>query len=232
MKAAPMRNRRNRITDMPKRSIIAGALTITVAAGLIFTAFAPAAPTMISAEWVHNTVAGLGMAGPLALVGLMIAAIVVSPIPSGPIAVAAGALYGTLWGGVLAIVGAALGALIAFGAARYLGFDAIRRSDNPVLAYIARPRSQSALMLIVFASRLVPFISFDAVSYAAGLTCLSFSRFAVATLLGIVPICFALAAMGAGMAAGGTDWLFVVTMGGAITLVPILGKWVWDRVKA
>jgi uncharacterized membrane protein YdjX (TVP38/TMEM64 family) len=125
-----------------------------------------------------------------------------------------------------------MGALIAFGAARYLGFDAIRRSDNPVLEYIARPRSQFALMLIVFASRLVPFISFEAISYAAGLTCLSFGRFALATLLGIVPICFALAAMGAGMVEGGTDWMLVVTMGGAITLLPILAKWVWDKVKA
>jgi uncharacterized membrane protein YdjX (TVP38/TMEM64 family) len=227
-----MRPRNKRITDMPKRAIIAGALVITVAAGLIFAARAATAPAMMTAEWVHDTVAGLGMAGPLALVGLMIVAIVVSPIPSGPIAVAAGALYGTLWGGVLAIAGAAMGALIAFGAARYLGFDAIRRSDNPVLEYIARPRSQFALMLIVFASRLVQFISIDAISYAAGLTCLSFGRFALATLLGIVPICFALAAMGAGMVEGGTDWMLVVTMGGAITLLPILAKWVWDKVKA
>lgn len=232
MKAAQVRKWTNRITDMPKRGIIAGALVITVAAGLIFAALGPTAPAMISAEWVHDTVADLGKAGPLALVGLMILAIVVSPIPSGPIAMAAGALYGTLWGRVLAIAGAAAGALIAFGAVRYLGFDAIRRSENPVLAYIARPRSQFALMLIVFASRLVPFISFDAVSYAAGLTCLSFGRFAIATLLGVIPICFALAAMGAGMVEGGTDWILVVTMGGAITLLPILAKWVWDRVKA
>ena len=163
----------------------------------------------------------------------MILAIAVSPIPSGAIAVAAGALYGTLWGGILAIAGAALGALIAFGAVRYLGFDpSIRRSDNPAFRYIARPRSQFALMQVVSASRLVPFISFDAVSYAAGLSCLSFERFALATLLGFVPICFALATMGAGMVEGGPDWMLVVTMGGAITLLPILGKRVWDRVEA
>ncbi len=87
-----MHKPRNRITDMPKRGIIAGALVITAAAGLTFAALAPTAPATMSAEWVHDTVANLGMAGPLALVGLMIAAIVVSPIPSGPIAMAAGAL--------------------------------------------------------------------------------------------------------------------------------------------
>ncbi|WP_431297891.1 TVP38/TMEM64 family protein [Tabrizicola sp. BL-A-41-H6] len=178
---------------------------------------------------MRSTVAGLGMAGPLALIGLMVLAIVASPIPSGPIAVAAGAIYGALWGGIFVVTGALLGAFAAFGAARYLGLNAVRRSTNPVLKYIAAPRSQSSLMLIVFGSRLVPFISFDAVSYVAGITCLSFGRFAVATLLGVMPICFALTALGAGMAAGGTDWMWIVVLAGAITVLPGVGKWIWDR---
>jgi hypothetical protein len=88
MKAAQMRKRRNPITDMPKHGIIAGLLVITVVEGLIHSALAPAAPAVMSAEWVHDTVTDLGMAGPLTLVGLVILAIVVSPIPSGPIVVA------------------------------------------------------------------------------------------------------------------------------------------------
>jgi uncharacterized membrane protein YdjX (TVP38/TMEM64 family) len=44
-------------------------------------------------------------------------------------------------------------------------------------------------MTIVFVSRLLPFISFDIVSYAAGLTRLAMWRFAVATLAGIVLTC-------------------------------------------
>jgi uncharacterized membrane protein YdjX (TVP38/TMEM64 family) len=128
------------------------------------------------------------------------------------------------------VTGALLGAFAAFGAARYLGFDAVRRSTNPVLKYLAAPRSQISLMLIVFGSRLIPFISFDAVSYAAGITCLSFGRFALATFLGVLPICFALAAMGAGISDSGTDWMWIVLLGGGITLLPFVGKWVWDRV--
>lgn len=86
-------------------------------------------------------------------------------------------------------------------------------------------------MLVVFASRLIPFISFDAVSYAAGITCLSFGRFAFATLLGVIPICFALAAMGAGMVDGGTDWMWIVVLGGSITLLPVVAKWLWDKIR-
>ncbi|MDH4325422.1 MAG: TVP38/TMEM64 family protein, partial [Betaproteobacteria bacterium] len=47
---------------------------------------------------LREFIMGLGMAGPLAIVALMVIAILVSPIPSAPIALAAGALYGHTWG--------------------------------------------------------------------------------------------------------------------------------------
>jgi uncharacterized membrane protein YdjX (TVP38/TMEM64 family) len=179
--------------------------------------------------WIHQTICDLGAFGPFALIGLMVLAIVVSPIPSGPIAVAAGALYGGLEGAMLSMVGAEIGALLAFSASRYFVYDAVRRSENPIMKFIAVPRSQRALMWIVFVSRLIPFISFDAISYATGVTNLTFGRFAIATAMGIVPICWALAAMGAGMATGGINWMLVVFLGGGITLLPAivagLRKW-------
>jgi uncharacterized membrane protein YdjX (TVP38/TMEM64 family) len=193
---------------------------LAVAAGVAFVAANHPAFPVFDEAWVRATVRDLGVFGPVALIGLMVLAIVVSPIPSGPIAVAAGALYGTNGGMVVSVLGAQIGALIAFSAARYLGYDAVRRSENPIMKFIAVPRSQRALMWVVFGSRLIPFISFDAISYAAGITNLSFWRFTIATALGVVPICWILSAMGAGMATGGTDWMLVVTIGGAITLVP------------
>jgi len=41
---------------------------------------------------------GLGAWGPAAIIGSMVVAILVSPIPSAPIALAAGAIYGHYWG--------------------------------------------------------------------------------------------------------------------------------------
>jgi len=76
-------------------------LAVAVIAGLILPVLLETDHPVLSEAWVRGTVAGLGMAGPLALIGLMVLAIVASPIPSGPIAVAVGALYGTLWGGGL-----------------------------------------------------------------------------------------------------------------------------------
>lgn len=219
----------DRIGVMSKRVLLIMLIALLVTSGILLPIVIHGEHPVMSEAWVRDVVTGLGMAGPLALIGLMVLAIVASPIPSGPIAVAAGAMYGTLWGGAFVVTGALLGSCAAFGAARYLGFDAVRQSTNPILKFIAAPRSQVCLMLIVFASRLVPFISFDAVSYAAGLTCLSFGRFAMATCLGVIPICFALAAMGAEMADGGIDWMWIVVLGGGITLLPAVGKWIWDK---
>jgi uncharacterized membrane protein YdjX (TVP38/TMEM64 family) len=217
---------------MSSRSIFTTALVVLLGAAMLFAYYHTNSSMPLTEEWVKQTVGQLGVAGPVALVALMGAAIVLSPIPSGPIAVAAGALYGTLWGGAFTILGAVGGAMIAFGLARYLGFDAVRRSSSPVLRYIAAPRSEGALMLIVFASRLVPFISFDAVSYAAGITCLSFWRFALATVLGVVPVSFALSAVGDGMIGSTTDGMQLVVVGGAITLVPVALHWGWRRITA
>jgi uncharacterized membrane protein YdjX (TVP38/TMEM64 family) len=49
------------------------------------------------------------------------------------------------------------------------------------------PGSQTALTATVFASRLAPFVSFDMISYAAGLSRPHGWRFALRTLAGIVP---------------------------------------------
>src|SRR5919109_683674 len=79
----------------------------------------------------------LGLWGPLALVGLEALAIVLSPIPSAPVAIAAGAIYGPVWGAVLIVIGAEAGAIIAFLIARGLGYEAIRRWSG-AQKYLAR----------------------------------------------------------------------------------------------
>jgi len=169
-------------------------------------------------EWL----VGYGGWGPVIVIGLMVTAILVSPIPSAPIAVAAGAAYGHLWGTVYVICGAEIGALAAFGVARLLGFRVLQRwlGDRLSVGWFG---SQNALMGIVFLSRLVPFVSFDLVSYAAGLTVLSFWRFAIATVTGIIPASFLLAHFGDELATGETESIVIsILVLGTLTLIPFL----------
>ena len=73
-------------------------------------------------------------------------------------------------------------------------------------------------------SRLLPFVSFDAVSYAAGLSRLQFWRFALATLAGIVPASFLLAHFGSLAMegeAGALTWILAVGLG-LLTAAPLV----------
>ncbi|MEO8159366.1 MAG: VTT domain-containing protein, partial [Betaproteobacteria bacterium] len=91
--------------------------------------------------------------------------------------------------------------------------------------------SQNALMGIVFVSRALPFLSFDMVSYAAGLTVLSTWRFAIATLAGVAPVSFLLAHFGKEMATGESNriLLSVLALGG-LTLIPVIIELVRERI--
>ena len=169
-------------------------------------------------EWTERA----GAWGPVLLITLMTVAIVASPIPSAPIAIAAGAAYGHVTGTLIIVAGAEIGALIAFGIARWLGRGMVekvlgRHIESGLLG------SQNALTLTVFASRLMPFVSFDLISYAAGLSRLHFWRFGLATLAGIIPASFFLAYFGgaaAGAEGGGVAWLALGL--GILTGLPLI----------
>lgn len=214
----------------PRIRILVAALSVSAlvgAYGLLRETGALA--IILDGHALREFITGLGMAGPLAIVALMVIAILVSPIPSAPIALAAGALYGHTWGTGYIALGAELGALAAFGLARLLGRDALQRWLGSRLPS-ARLGSQDALMAIVFISRLLPFISFDVVSYAAGFTTLTWWRFALATLAGILPASFLLAHFGDEMATGELDRiLYAVLALGLLTLVPLTVHLVRER---
>ncbi len=184
---------------------------------------------LMDGDRLESVVARAGFWGPVLIVALMTVAIVASPIPSAPIALAAGAAYGHVWGTVQVVIGAELGALIAFGLARVLGHDVLRRwfGDRVDAGLLG---SQNALTLTVFVSRLMPFVSFDMISYAAGLSRLHAWRFAIATLAGIVPASFLLAHVGGEAATGDfsrATWAVLVL--GLVTGLPLL--WVALRQK-
>lgn len=218
---------------MSLRAAILAALAILGIALLGVWQFAPSVFTevrgLMDSERLDMLVARAGMWGPVVIVTLMTVAVVASPIPSAPIALAAGAAYGHIWGTVQVVIGAELGGLIAFGLARFLGHDVLRRVfgdriDSGLLG------SQTALTATVFASRLMPFVSFDMISYAAGLSRLHAWRFALATLAGIVPASFLLAHVGGEAVSGDLGRATWAVLGlGLVTGLPLL--WIATRHK-
>lgn len=214
----------------PRRLLVVGTLLGAMAIAYWFAHEFGLLEALLNETLLRDRIASFGLWGPFAIVALMTLAILVSPLPSAPIAVAAGAAYGHVWGTVYVFVGAEAGAIAAFFLSRFLGYDVLHRWFGAQLS-VGWLGSQNKLMGIVFISRLIPFISFDLVSYAAGLTVLSFWRFAVATALGIVPASFLLAHLGDEMATGETEkFMISIAAIGALTLLPIVVKFFHDRV--
>ncbi len=125
-----------------------------------------------------------GAIAPVVFVGVVILAILVAPIPSIPLDIAAGLTFGWWWGSVLTLLGDIIGALIAFQFARYLGRRwLLRRLGPKPTVYIERLQSGlTPRMLLV--TRLLPVFSFEWVSYAAGLTTMRSSTFVAVTTVG------------------------------------------------
>jgi uncharacterized membrane protein YdjX (TVP38/TMEM64 family) len=171
----------------------------------------------------------LGSWGPAAVIVAMVVAILVSPLPSAPIALAAGAVYGHFWGALYVLAGSEVGALGAFLVARFLGHEALHARFGAALNQ-GLLGSQNALMWTVFMSRLMPFISFDIVSYAAGLTQLTLWRFALATLTGIVPASFLLAHFGSELVSEEPTQIMIAVLAiGLVASLPLLVRFISSR---
>ncbi|GJL65733.1 MAG: hypothetical protein NPIRA05_07040 [Nitrospirales bacterium] len=148
-----------------------------------------------------------GMIAPVVFVSIMALAVVVSPIPSIPLDLAAGVAFGPWLGTLYAVIGAEIGAIISFLIGRKLGRDVIARLLKSDVVFCEKC-SDHHLMGFVFLSRLLPIFSFDLVSYGAGLTSMSLKAFALATLVGMIPPTFALVYFGSSALA--VDWLVIL----------------------
>ncbi len=176
---------------------------------------------MMNGEMLQERIGQLGFWGPLMIISLIAVAIVFSPLPSAPIALAAGAVYGHTYGMVYVLAGSMIGAIVAFSIARVLGYEIVHKLIDKKFS-VKLPGGQNTLTGLVFVSRLIPFISFDSISYIAGLTSLTFWRFTAATFAGIVPASFLLAHFGSEIAAteAGQSMVTIILLSG-ITLIPL-----------
>ena len=138
---------------------------------------------------------------------LMMFQSVIAPLPAFLITFANAAVFGWWQGAILSWSSAMAGAAVCFCIARILGRDVCERLTSKAgLKQIDEFFEKHGRMSILIA-RLLPFMSFDIVSYAAGLTSMSFWSFFVATGIGQLPATIIYSYVG-GMLTGGAK-LFV-----------------------
>lgn len=116
-------------------------------------------------------------------------------VPGAVMTVAGGLAFGTVWGAAYAVAGADLGALVAFGAGRFLGKRFVQRvvgeRFNRTMGRIARNGFR-----IIFYLRIVPVIPYNALNLIAGASPIAFRDYFWASVIGMIPGTVAFAFLG------------------------------------
>jgi len=165
-----------------------------------------------------------GLWAPVVSAALMVLQSVAAPIPAFLLTFANGMLFGWFWGAALSWSSAMAGAALCFWLARVLGRPAVERlaGGSAILLTTDRFFRRFGTHSILVA-RLLPFVSFDVVSYAAGLTPMRFSRFLIATGIGQMPATLLYSWLGQSVSGGlrAVFWTFSIAAALAVLSVAI-----------
>lgn len=133
--------------------------------------------------WIN----GFGAVAPLVFIALYVVATVFF-LPGTPLTLLAGLVFGPIFGALWTLVGASIGAILAFLTGRYAARglvegwtennERIKKLDEGLVKYGWR-------MLLI--TRLVPLFPFSLQNYAYGLTSVGFGTYALLTTVCIIP---------------------------------------------
>ena len=133
----------------------------------------------------EGAISGLGFWAPLGHM-LLFALGTILFVPGAIFGLAGGALFGPLWGTVLNLAGATLGATAAFLIARYLAADWVRRKASGRINRLITGVEGEGWRFVAFV-RLVPLFPFNLTNYALGLTRISLQQYVLTSLVCMVP---------------------------------------------
>lgn len=166
---------------------------------------------MLSSGDINAVVEYLRSYGPQAALvsgSLMVLQSLAAPIPAFIITLSNAVVFGWWQGAILSWSSAMVGAALCFFIARILGRDAVAHFvPKGALRTVDKFFDKFGTHAILIC-RLLPFMSFDYVSYAAGLTSMSFWKFFIATGIGQAPATIVYSYVG-GTLTGGAQMLMM-----------------------
>ncbi len=142
---------------------------------------------MCDVDTIRGYILSFGIWAPIVSFLLMVFQSVVAPLPAFLITFSNAALFGWIKGALLSWTSAMAGAALCFYISRFFGRDFVSKlTSKPALENVDLFFEKYGKYTILTA-RLLPFVSFDIVSYAAGLTSMNFWSFFWATGIGQLP---------------------------------------------
>lgn len=114
-------------------------------------------------------------------------------IPTNMLVLVGGGLFGPIKGFIFTMIGFAISGTIAFYLARLLGRDFVEGILKKRFSKLENMMQESGFKYL-FILRLPPIIPYDPLSYACGLTNISYKDFILASLIGVMPetICYSI----------------------------------------
>ncbi|HZQ32177.1 MAG TPA: TVP38/TMEM64 family protein [Mycobacterium sp.] len=184
-------------------------IVVTVAAIVILVAIATFAPVP-SAIQVRDWATSAGAWVPLVFLAAHVA-VTVFPFPRTAFTLAAGLLFGTALGVVLAVVASTLSAVIALWLVRVSAWRLDRLISHPRVAAVdARLRRRG--WPVVFSLRLIPAVPFSVINYLAGASTVRVVPYTLATFIGLAPGTLAVVVFGDAFTGHVNPWLIVVSV--------------------
>jgi uncharacterized membrane protein YdjX (TVP38/TMEM64 family) len=141
----------------------------------------------VDVQAIKAYILSFGIGAPVVSFLLMVFQSVVAPLPAFLITFANAALFGWVKGALLSWTSAMAGAALCFYIANFYGRELVEKlASKTALDSVDQFFKKHGKYAILIA-RLLPMVSFDVVSYAAGLTSMGFWEFFVATGIGQLP---------------------------------------------
>ncbi|RAV33782.1 TVP38/TMEM64 family protein [Corynebacterium heidelbergense] len=185
-------------------------------------------------ESIRSWVTRAGWWAPAAYVGLMVA-FTQLPVPRTLWTIAAGLLFGSVWGSALALTGLLCSAALSLTGLRLVANRVIRSGAS------ARGRWESVQQMVaergwiaVLGLRMVPAVPFSILNYACAASRIPLGPFLVATLIGSAPNTIATVVATDTVTTGGDPWVLLLTAALAIVGANLAGREFlhWRRATA
>ncbi len=176
---------------MSRRSVYRAVVAAALLAGIAYLALNR---ELLTPARVANELRRFGRFAPV-LFMLLYAIGTVLFVPGSLLTLAGGAMFGPIWGTLVNLGGATVGAALAFLIARYLARDWVARKSGDRLARLMRGTEEEGWRFVALV-RLVPLFPFNLVNYAFGLTPIAFIDYVIASLVCMAPGAFAYTYLG------------------------------------
>ena len=134
---------------------------------------------------IESSIRALGLWAPFGYIVIFALGTVLF-LPGAIFGLAGGMFFGPLWGTILNLAGATLGATAAFLAARYLAAGWVRRKAGGRLERLIAGVEAEGWRFVAFV-RLVPLVPFNLLNYALGLTHIPLTHYILASIVCMAP---------------------------------------------